>query len=155
MTDARSSEQRLAAGGGNARGPAGRPGGRAGLERGLDGGRDSCAVSASMTRNGARGLIDTPGLQHVLQRPLGRDQATRRTEVDHVENRSIYNTKSTPSGSAQIVGRLRQAEIPKHAPSCLFVLEHRIQIVLKEALGVPRRRRGCRQARERHKQPPH
>ncbi len=34
------SEQRLAAGGGNARAPAGPPGGRGGLERGLDGGGD-------------------------------------------------------------------------------------------------------------------
>ena len=38
------------------------------------------------------GLIDTPGLQHVFQRPPGRDRSTRRTKVDHVENRSIPDT---------------------------------------------------------------
>jgi len=41
-------------------------------------------------------LIDTPTLQHVLRRPAGHDWGARRAEVDHVVNRSIYNTRSTP-----------------------------------------------------------
>src|SRR6266516_519254 len=44
------------------------------------------------------------------------------------------------------------SKLPEHLPTCLLVLELRVQIVLEELLGVPGRRGGSRQAHERHEQ---
>src|SRR6266700_3011775 len=67
------------------------------------------------------GLIDTPVLQHVFQHPPGRDRSAQPTEVDHVENRSIYNTQSTPPGGISPDRRVHTPRPP--GPSVALVVK--------------------------------
>src|SRR6266566_9167444 len=59
--------------------------------RGLRGYRRGSTVTPGTVEETAPTcLLGPPALQHVFQRLPGRDRSARRTEVDHVVNRSIY-----------------------------------------------------------------
>jgi hypothetical protein len=83
-------------------------------------------------------LLDTPDLQHLFRRSLGRRLPGPGSAGDHVANRSIYNTESTPQG----IGadrRVRKPASPRRARLSMALPGHFVRLlgrVARRSTGV-------------------